>query len=292
LNFSYLSSYANLIGADTSDTTSLEILIEENRTVHALDSVGYKVLSFASGYIFTSIEQADVLYKPDWIAPNNFSHELIGTTMMYPLLFNLQYQWHRNRIQYIFDTLPDIARDPEPTFTYVHIVAPHPPFVFDSAGNPISPGRKFSIDDGSDFMRLGGQEEYVLQYKDQAQFIADQVRDVIRDILTLSSEEPIIVLQADHGPGSELDQRHLEMTNLSERFSILNAFYLPKHCSQGLYPEISPVNSLRVVFNGCFGTHYPLEPDRSYYSPIDKPFRFTDVTDALSSYDQVSNSIP
>ena len=57
----------------------------------------------------------------------------------------------------------------------------------------------------------------------------------------------MILVQADHGPGSELDRNSAERTNLRERLSILSAYCFPDRDFAGLYPGISPVNSFRVV---------------------------------------------
>lgn len=51
-----------------------------------------------------------------------------------------------------------------------------------------------------------------------------------------------------------------------ERMLILNAYYLPEACRQTLYPEITPVNSFRVVFGACMGGDLPLLPDESLFS--------------------------
>ena len=61
--------------------------------------------------------------------------------------------------------------------------------------------------------------------------------------------------------------------------SILNAYYFPGGRYEGLYQEISPVNSFRVVLNTFFGAKLPLLPDRSFFSTWTDPYRFIDVTD-------------
>jgi hypothetical protein len=95
----------------------------------------------------------------------------------------------------------------------------------------------------------------------------------------------VIVLQADHGPGMYLDWETQANTCLRERFSILNAYYLPKKYSPPgknaagmLYLGITPVNTFRVVFDGYFGADLPRLPDRSYYSNWANPYEMNDVT--------------
>jgi hypothetical protein len=65
-----------------------------------------------------------------------------------------------------------------------------------------------------------------------------------------------------------------EKTNKKERFSILNAYYLPGGGEKLLYPGITPVNTFRVIFKYYFGADIELLPDASYYSTWDEPFKF------------------
>ena len=81
---------------------------------------------------------------------------------------------------------------------------------------------------------------------------------MIDKIIANSSQPPIIILQADHGPASMLDQESLDNTNIKERMAILNALYLPGDGDKGLYPSITPVNTFRIIFNHYFGTNYSL----------------------------------
>jgi hypothetical protein len=54
---------------------------------------------------------------------------------------------------------------------------------------------------------------------------------------------------------------------------------LPGDHGRPLYPEISPVNSFRVVFNEYLGTSLPLLPDRTLRHRSDfQPLAFDDVT--------------
>ena len=45
---------------------------------------------------------------------------------------------------------------------------------------------------------------------------------------------------------------------------ILNAYHLPGDGIEALYPNISPVNTFRVIFNEYFGFNLPLLEDQSY----------------------------
>ena len=92
-----------------------------------------------------------------------------------------------------------------------------------------------------------------------------------------------MILQSDHGSGLRLDMESHEKTDLHERMSILNAYYFPGRSYQGLYPEITPVNTFRVVLNTFFGAGLELLPDRNYFSTWSQPYQFVDVTGSVGS---------
>ena len=109
-------------------------------------------------------------------------------------------------------------------------------------------------------------------------FINQKLRDVITSILENSAVPPIIILQGDHGPGAYYDMLELNDSCLAERYSILNAYYFPDGDYQLLYPEITPVNSFRVILDTYFGTDLDLLDDKNYFAGWLSPYEFTDVT--------------
>jgi len=123
------------------------------------------------------------------------------------------------------------------------------------------------------------KDDYVESYKRQLIFINKKIESIIDEIISNSPEPPIIILQADHGPGSMLHWGKLDKIDFRERISILNAYYLPNNGRKQLYNEISPVNTFRIIFNRYFGTNLELLKDKSYFSTWKQPYKFIDVTD-------------
>jgi len=74
-------------------------------------------------------------------------------------------------------------------------------------------------------------------------------------------------------------------TYFKERFSIFNAYYLPRGGTSKLYPTITPVNTFRIILNYYFGMNYKVLEDKSYFSTWNHPYKFIDVTDAISLTD-------
>jgi len=86
---------------------------------------------------------------------------------------------------------------------------------------------------------------------------------IVEEIISRSKIPPVIIIQGDHGFWG----------GAQERMPIMNAYYLPgKESSKLLYPNITPVNTFRVVLNTYFQGQFELLPDLNYASQNDKDF--------------------
>ena len=169
---------------------------------------------------------------------------------------------HRNRLLYVFEQLEQLPSEPGPKFVFAHIVSPHRPFIFDSAGNP--------IDDDYDWAPSDiGLDQYKEGYKEQVQYLNGRLGKILDQIIEQSDISPIIVVQGDHGP---------EEGSSSDRMSILNALYLEGARAEDSYPTITPANTFRMLLGDRFGASLPLLADVSYFSIYDDPFEYSDVT--------------
>lgn len=290
LNLTYLNAIVGEHGMVARNRTPLRQLIQHNQVVPFLKHYGYKFVSFESGLSFTNMKAADIS-MPTRKDINEF-HVAFLTSTPLPGLFHevgrlfgnshSAYQAHRDRMNYAFDHLPDLAGKESPIFVFAHILGPHPPFVFGPNGESIDPDRRYWIGDGSAFFSKGGtMEEYLKNYTGEVEYINKRLKKTVDLILANSTEPPIIIIQSDHGSRLELDWLDADNTNFQEAFSILSAFYLPNTNAQ--VPEgISPVNTFRFIFNTYFGTHYDLLEDKSYYSGWDELYNFKEVTDKVT----------
>ena len=130
-------------------------------------------------------------------------------------------------------------------------------------------------------MSQNRQDEYKQRYKDQVIYLNKLIQDTINEILAQPGPSPLIIIQGDHGPGSELNWESIEDSKVDERLSILNAYYFPDQDYSNLYADISPVNTFRVILDQYLGTDLGLLEDRSYFSLMSKPYDFIDVTEEL-----------
>jgi hypothetical protein len=293
LNAVFLDDLVQGLG---TDQTELGRFIGENAVARTLRPLGYKFVSFSTGFDPTEHPESDAYYTP-FPHMSNFHRMLIDGTPLARVIPKASLRdgtsAARERILYLLEHVPDVTRDRAPTFTFAHILAPHPPFVFGEGGEDITAsGTPYHLTDGQAFVDKlpGNREEYRRRYRAQAAFITARVQAMVDRILEQSPEPPIIIVQSDHGSGMRLDMTSLERTDLHERMSILNAYHFPGGNYSGLNDRISPINSFRVVLNTFFGAGLPLLPDRSFYSTWPEPYRFIDVTDAVRSPDPAPNA--
>jgi hypothetical protein len=285
LNFGYFN-HSSLAENNSYNRKPLQEMIINSNVRSILEKFGYHLIYIYSGYAFTDIPDADIYLS---VKKSRFTHlegAFIDSTGLKTITNSLGveeyipgYELHRQIILNNFDQLSNIPDkyNSKPKFVFAHIVLPHPPFIFDREGNAITPARPYTINDGNYYR--GSEREYVNDYVEQLIFTNEKLRDTINQILNKSKMPPIIILQADHGPGAYLDWDSAENSCLMERFSILNAYFLPGNPDTNLYPTISPVNSFRVILDTYFNSNLGLLEDRQYYSPWLHPYQFVDVTD-------------
>jgi hypothetical protein len=258
-----------------------------------LENLGYRTVAFSSGVSLSEIHDADIYLSRYSEHLNDLETVLLSTSVVQvPIdLFQLDtplngYHADRERVLYTFEHLAQVSSIDGPKLVFAHIVAPHPPFVFDRNGQPVQPDRSYFLGDAEDYR--GDAQEYVRGYAEQLTFVNQRVLDTVDAILANSTTPPVIILQGDHGPGAFFDWNLTSDSCLWERFSILNAYYLPQGGAARLYETITPVNSFRVVFDIYFGTELGLLEDRKYFSSWDLPYDTTNVSDST----QIPCSVP
>ncbi len=288
LNMDYLQTLKSS-GTDMESRDDLTKLIEKSKVRRILAQSGYQLVSFRNSYN-ASVPNAEVYYDDTGLAypVTPFESIVIDRTLgrvlfyvpaFHKVLIELPYDIHRNQILSTFSRLKQIPSLDGDYFVYAHIIAPHPPFIFDKNGETLPHDEPFRLADGNNYVKIKGhsRKSYITGYRDQVQYVNKLVLETVDAILAKSATPPIIIIQGDHGPGSRLHQGSLEKTLPAERFSILDAFYFPDQNYKSLYPSISPVNSFRVLLDQFFGENYALLPDRHYYSTWNYPFDFTEV---------------
>jgi len=162
--------------------------------------------------------------------------------------------------------LDDITSKPK--FVYAHVLAPHPPFVFES--------------DGTIYDRDVSTTPETKAYLDQLEFIDYKVLETVK-LLLEKDPKPIIVIQSDHGYRADPIEDNFE--SLDQSFSNFSAFYFPniELTDDSIY---TTVNTFRILLNENFGTDYELLENRiyqpyNYDQAADYHYQTVDVTNTL-----------
>ncbi len=286
LNMGYLDFLTERVGPGSADWNPVYGLLAGSRVADAFRDLGYRYVHIGSRWNPTQRDpSADLEINSDTMA--EFSQVLYQTTVLGGLsrttgLFSEQLDLRvreRRRTLYQFEALERVARMPEPTFTFAHILLPHEPYLFEADGTPLS----------YEAARKRGFEQL---FTDQVRF-ANRKIDAILDVLLAGSdaEDPVILLQADEGPHPRRYTLHPERfrwpdatdEELRTKLEILNAYYLPGPGEAAPYPGISPVNSFRLVLSRYFGAQLPLLPDRSHVFVDERHlYDFVEVTGRLA----------
>ncbi len=258
--------------------------IVHSRVRRKLEALGYTIVGLRSGYLPTEWTDADLFISPDpvpagegrsGIRLNAFESQLLHSTALKVVLdfappgeverigFRTDYPHEllREIILAAFDYLAEAPSTPGPKFVFTHIVAPHSPYLFGPNGEPLDQVDPFTLGFVADGTEAGDKAKY----RAQAVYVIKRMEEVLDAILTESASPPIILVQADHGPG-EGEGTRPEGDGMRQRMRIFNAYYLPDECDEYLYPSVTPVNSFRIVFDCVFGDSLGLIDDHTYYS--------------------------
>ncbi len=306
LNFAYLNHLLAQTKSRVADRLLLiGDLVFKNRLFPILKRSGFTTAAAISSDVFwANLKDVD---RP-LITTDSYRNEFLqGIIDLTPVVFvadniadlfvyqgSSQYLECRNQILSVFQRVPQAARSKGPLFVFAHINSPHTPFLFGSNGEELPPPHNLSSLMGNRFLQTFGfsKERFIREYGDQHHFISTKVARLVDDILSVSSLPPIIIVQSDHGATADADYRIVQNNDLMGMFGILNAYYFPDGDYSALYPEITPVNTFRVILNKFFGGHYPLLKDRCYFTSWDAPANYTDVTDETSSQPKKNGDRP
>ncbi len=232
--------------------------IRRNEVAAFLKRRGYRIVEFpVSPAMF--MEAADKRYYYSLTRVSLFFNDFYRTLFERSLLYFLPERWgrrqpdatryYRERVLQVFEKFPAVLRIPGPKFVYVHLYAPHEPFVFNAQGGVAESGH---------FWDHADPRFYLQQYV----FISSKMLETAAMILHGSKRPPVFIIQSDHGyRGSLGRKRWLRHVAATETQKVFNALLLPGAPLDKIDPSLSPLNNFRLVFNFYFGTAYLLLPN-------------------------------
>jgi len=225
LNFQYRDSL-------TSDVDK----IRDNRLFSTLKKNGYAIWHLKSGYAVTSyfrLADKTVIIN----GPNEFEKSLFKYTVL--RLDDLLGLFAHQRLSSQFERVGEMAvKSSDPRFCFVHIVAPHPPYVFDRNGNMRTKHQ---------FAEHSWEPKEL--YIDQLIYVNNQILKFINQVVA-TNPQAVILLQSDHGPWIKASSRE---EVFEARSQVLYAFRSGKNFSPPA--STSPVNTFRYLLNGLFSAN-------------------------------------
>ena len=272
LNLRFVVPNAEFTGNQSYQRGPVYDSIQNHDLGRYLKAKGYKYIHLSTWWGPTSGSEIADIVTP-WTLPE-FQTVFLQTTMLQPLttrviprLNNFFVPKGPELMLKQLATIQAVPQQKEPTFTFAHIICPHPPFYFDRNG---------PSDEGGDNYSWQAREPFV----DQLMYLNKRIEGLVESIIEQSDSPPIIIIQADHGTASQTEE--FEPSFVEERMSILNAYYVPDSVRENLYETITPVNSFRVLLNSLFDAGLPTLPDKINFSKETRPYDFLDATKMLA----------
>ena len=275
LNMKYVNYLSDTVGKESLDQRIPYQMISNNHVMKNLKSVGYEIYNFDSGWWGTrSLQIADAnLCSKNQNMDFHTLHALkqISVFRAFDIFIKdpsseIFHQERRDRISCQFDDITKIKQETEkPVFVFMHVMAPHDPYVFGPDGEEVDYKYTFGPT-GTAYL---DPNEEKTAYLNQLIYLTKILKDVIKNLQENSENQTIIIVQSDTGPSTKFGETMNEMHQV-DRMSIFNAYYFPNGKYDLLSDDVTPVNSFRIVFDSYFETNYGLVDDRIFYSLFQK----------------------
>lgn len=241
-----LSATLNMDYHSDGDSANYFEKLRNNKVFSILKTYGYKTFRMQSGYAVTSgLENIDSVITIN--APNEFERSILKYSIcrLDELFGFLPFYRLKSQINNLNSTV-DI-KSTQPKFMFIHIVAPHPPYVFNENGE-----RSFGIKDGDNSWEP--KSHYVAQLK-----YINKITQKFLNYLVLKDPEAVVILQSDHG--SWISSKSADEV-FEARSMILNTIRFGNIRSfKYLNTKLSSVNTFRSVFKTILDSNLTLLPD-------------------------------
>lgn len=252
-------NYASTFSS-TEDNEIFYQAISHNQVMQYLKSRGYTTVTFDGLYYAWPYRQqiiADVAKQPAEAYTGGFlNYEfdilVLKNTMVLPFLYNEKQDdplavRNRSMIFYTVDNITKLSDIPGPKFVFVHMMAPHSPFLFAADGEPLDPQHY------RDWNYYLGNYIYTTRV----------IQELVGSLMSAAdpAHPPVIILQSDHGARNGKDDYINVMKNYPPAYRnlIMDALYLPGCNTTDLVQNVNPINTFPIVFNCYFNAGIPLK---------------------------------
>lgn len=253
-------------GSLTDDSQRLRRFGDAGPALRVLAGAGYETATIASDASHLGLHRVDRTIDPPSI--NEFEGALLrasGAGVLLEQFFNgALLDMRRSALLATFDAAEGVGPSgARPLFEVVHIMAPHPPLLFDANGAPAyglpaltwqdpAPGPEARAD------RIRGTLDY-------ATFVSRRTLSLVERLIERDPAGVVIVM-SDHGTDSGFDPTDPAGSDLDERSSNLLAIRSPGR-PHLLPPGTTPINILPRVLNAYLGASLPIRSDTTWAYP-------------------------
>jgi hypothetical protein len=278
LNMDYLDA---LMPADTPSDVSLDPVIHlyhNNRFFHVLQDAGYEIMAYSPGVqMLEPGPLVDRSLSPRR-TPFEFEVAFLQSTACKRLmeLFNYargrdprawQLGFRRARVDYVFDSIGDVAAEEHatPRLVFAHIPIPEPPFMFERKGEWVDPRTPKTMEE---------------RYLSQLHYTSKRMTHAVRQIEEKASRPAIVMLVSAQGPGLHGDEEASEPAAAAEHFGVLLASEYPEELKAAPSREgsVSLVNVLRGLLNRVFDFGLPMLEDKALMTDPEQPLAEREVS--------------
>lgn len=205
-----------------------------------------EVFNILKDYNYTYKEMSLFNYKDPYPDGFIFRENLYYRTfycLIQEKLFGVKTPAFMNYNDSLYADLMGIKKEENPFFLYAHFSIPHSPFIYDSSG--------VKNTNSNNIFNDYDKEAYLSQLK----YTNKVMRKLVENILRNDSNS-IIIIQGDHGYRYLEEEENKDL--FTEKYSIINAIYLPDHNYSSLPDTMYSVNTFRYIFNSYFGTEFKI----------------------------------
>jgi hypothetical protein len=231
----------------------LTALINAGRALGELRSAGYRIVTHTSPFSSVSLLAADEVHEPPLL--NEFEELVLRKSGVLGLLGDAGESWVANQSRaWIEASIDSVAvhEDDGPAFVFHHVMAPHPPFLFEMDGSPTPLRECYPKDCPFWVTELAGTETSPSEYRDalraELAYLNARLLDSLR-VLVASDPDAAVLLFADHG-------LRYDESDADEPFSVFFAARTPGRTGT-FGSDVFLVNALPTLLNAYAGTELP-----------------------------------
>jgi hypothetical protein len=247
LNMNYLDKNLDKEFTNRKQQRSIYNQINHNEVMQKLAEKGYEIINLSLFRLQNT--------KPIISYHNNFVHtSLLNFLFSKTFLFRIHDAFgkqmiaakdYQDRILQPFEYLKKISKNihTKPQFVYLHLFAPHEPYIFDRNGK---------------LQTAAQQKNAKNAYLEQLLFTNQLILEGTKSIIANNNRPALILVTGDHG----FRDLETEPAKTQEALTTSTFFYFPDQKYDLLYDSMSSVNLFRAVLNKAIGTKLPYLPEK------------------------------